>query len=62
MLALEVAVEPNEEDDDADANECRAERLSHVPQVPRCCIVVARDTGIEAEQLCNGDAYASEGE
>lgn len=66
MLAFEVAVEANEEDEDGDGDEGRAERLADVaePHLRRVDQrrVRGRDRCVQAEELRYCDADAGEGE
>jgi len=62
MLALKISVEADEKDDDGNGDEGAAERFPHALEVIAFGTCAAADTGVEAEELGNGDADAGEGE
>jgi hypothetical protein len=68
MLRLKVSMKPNQQHDDANANERRAERFAQMAQVrlrSMLLLVLARgvgERGVEAEELGYGYADGGEGE
>jgi hypothetical protein len=62
VLALEVAVEADEQHDDTDANKRCSQRLADMSQVFSRCVVVARYASVESEKLGYRYADAGEGE
>ena len=55
LLAVKVALEPQQQDQDADAEKRRAQRPAQTPQRIRRVLAVAQ-RGVEPEELGDGDA------
>jgi len=62
VLALEVSVVAQEQDQDADGEERRAERPAEMLQRVVCAVARPRQGRVEPEELGNGDSYGGEGQ
>jgi hypothetical protein len=59
VLALEEAVIPQEQDQDADSQKGSPEGLPQMPQC-LCPLSLAFQRSVETEELCNGDSDRGE--